>query len=173
MSNNPSQPLTAAGTPKLLPTAPIAGFFADPANNFAIATNIDVMGDAGLALLMKCTGQPTVPSDTLDGVPFPVKFYYAHMVELANQRTGEIESRVRLVLVSPEGETCSFVSQGVIDSLDLIRRFKGDGPYNPPLKVKVTRQKTRSQNIVLRLEFVPNEHAEAATVDHGGQGRKR
>lgn len=152
---------------RLSAETPIAKFFADPNNMHGVATNIDLTGDAGLALVMKCQSQPTVPTDSMLNVPFPCKYYYAHPVEMNDQRTGEVLDRVRLVLVSPEGETCSFVSQGVIDSLDIVRRFKGDGPYNPPVRFKVSRQATRRGNTVLRLEVAIDEAPAQSPVDSG------
>ena len=160
------QPANAlAGLQRLEPSTPIKAFFADPENRFGIATNIDLAGDEAFALVLKAQNQPTIPGESLEQTPFPVKYYYAHQVELTNQRTGEVEERTRLVLISPELETCSFVSGGVLDSLDLLRRFKGDGPYDPALRVMAARQKTRGGNVMIRLEYVPEKYSHAAAVD--------
>jgi len=166
---SPSQPNLSMQT-RLPSDSPIAQFFANPANRFGVASNIDVSGRAGLAIVLKCTSKPTVPAEELERTAFPVKYYYAHATEMTDQRTGEVTERVRLVLVSPEGETTSFVSFGVIHSLDTIRRYLGDGPYDPPLKVKVVRDKTRSGGEVAKLEMV--EDAEASEASTHGRRNK-
>lgn len=171
MSQSQQSQGALAGLSRIEPSTPIRGFFADPENRYGIATNLDLVGDAAFALVLKAQNQPTVPSESVEKTPFPVKYYYAHQVELTNQRTGEAEERTRLVLISPEHETCSFVSAGVLDSLDLLRRFKGDGPYDPPLRVMAARQKTRGGNTMLRLEYVPEGSPHAASMD--GSGKKK
>ncbi|HET6917663.1 MAG TPA: hypothetical protein VFH56_16370 [Acidimicrobiales bacterium] len=165
MSNSLNASNALAGLVRIEPSKPIKAFFADPENRFGIATNIDLVGDEAFALVLKAQNQPTVPTESVEQTPFPVRYYYAHQVELANQRTGEVEERTRLVLISPELETCSFVSGGILDSLDLLRRFKGDGPYDPPLCVLAARQKTRGGNTMLRLEYVPGSATDETAVD--------
>lgn len=135
----------------------IASFFADAANVGGVASNIPLTGREGLAMAMRCTSQPTVPGESVVLTPFPVRYYYAHGIELTDQRTGEVQSRVRIVFVSPEGETTSFASDGVLDSLDMIRRFIGDGPYDPPVRVRAVKVATRRGNTVTKLEVVDDE----------------
>ena len=130
----------------------IADFFCDPANANSVATNARESGREGLRLAMKAASQPTVPVEGAMQVPFPVRWYYCHSVPLVNQVTGEVDDRVRIVLISPDGETCSCCSTGVLDSLDLIRRYAGDGPYDPPLPVRFVESRTRQNRKILRLE---------------------
>lgn len=167
MSNvdQPNQQLTV-GT-RLTPDQSISRFFADPANASGVASNIPLTGRDGLAMAMRCTSQPTVPGEECVRVPFSVKYYYAHAVELTDQRTGEVQSKVRLVFVNPEGETTSFASDGVLDSLDMIRRFLGDGPYDPPLKIKAVKVATRRGNTVTKLELVENAPLDQPPANSG------
>lgn len=144
----------------------ISAFFADQVNANGVATNIRETGRAGLAMAMKATSQPTVPVEGARDIPFPMKWYYCHLVPLVNNATGEVDDRIRVVLISPEGETLACMSAGVIDSLDMIRRFEGDGPYDPPIPVRFTLQKTRSNRTVQRMEVVFDEPKPAGPADN-------
>lgn len=129
----------------------LTDYFGDPANKNGHASNLDLHGLEGVKMLTKLHGKADVGSDDIGNDTFPTKWFYAHLVELREQATGEVHDSIRLVLISPDKKTLSFVSNGAVDSLDLIRSCMGDGPYDPPLPIKVVRQKTRGGSTVLRL----------------------
>lgn len=81
------------------------------------------------------TKQPEQFKDT----PFECVHWSAKPITFASEDTGEAVRSARLVLVSPEGETLAFASQGALRSWDLIRTCRGDGPYNPPLRIVVAK----------------------------------
>lgn len=125
--------------------------FGKPENKNGTASNITLQGRDALAMMTKLHGKADLDADALGSDPFLMKHFFAHVVELRNQQSGELTESIRLVLIDPEGKTISFCSQGAVDSLDLIRSCLGDGPYDPPVKVRVVRQKTRGGATVLRL----------------------
>lgn len=168
MSTVPNQPNTPATMNADLSGRAIAEFFADPANAQGVATNIREKGREGLRLAMKASNQPTIPIEGATSISFKMKWYYCHSVPLVNQRTGEVDDRVRIVLISPEGETVSCCSTGVLDSLDMIRRFEGDGPYDPPVPVRFVETVTRQNRRILRLEVDYVDESKAT-----GKGRAR
>jgi hypothetical protein len=150
-TNEPAEPKVNLQTTTAVPIVKIKSFFADPQNVNGSATNLELAGVAGLQMLTKIHGKADYDADALDGKPFDMVHFYAHLVDLRSDKGGEIVPAIRVVLVNPARETLGFVSDGVVDSLDLIRSVLGDGPYDPPIPVRVVRQKTRGQNTVLRL----------------------
>ena len=162
----------AASTPNLADRS-IAEFFSDPANANSVATNAREKGREGLRLAMLASSQPTMPIDQATGKPFPMKWYYCHAVPLVNQQTGEVDDRVRIVLISPDGQTVSCCSTGVLDSLDMIRRYEGDGPYDPPIMVKFAEQRTRQNRKILRLEVCYGDEQNPPTADGARDQRRR
>jgi hypothetical protein len=60
-----------------------------------------------------------------------------------------------VVLVSADFKTLAFTSAGIVDSLDLIRAVKGEGPYDPAVGVTVHPVSTRSGRQMLRLRLAP------------------
>lgn len=169
MQENSSQANLAKAASADMSGRSIADFFSDPANVNAVATNARDSGREGLRLAMKAASQPTVLVEGAMQIAFPMRWYYCHAVPLVNQLTGEIEDRVRIVLISPEGETCSCCSTGVLDSLDMIRRYAGEGPYDPPLPVRFVESRTRQGRKILRLEVdfdAPTESPKQARPRH-------
>jgi hypothetical protein len=83
--------------------------------------------------------------------PFGIRYWHAKKVELANERTGELEAAIRLTFLDAAGRTLSFVSWGVVDSFDRLRQIHGDGPYDPPLRVLVASLTTKTKRTMVRL----------------------
>lgn len=93
------------------------------------------------------------PEQFLD-VPFPVKHWSAKPITLKSDDTGEMFRAVRLVLISPDGDTVSFASQGALKSWDLVRTVRGDGPYDPPLKIAMSKVNLGGKKFTWRLRPV-------------------
>lgn len=81
---------------------------------------------------------------------FPAKYYLAHVADFVAP-DGEILPMPRMVLIAPDGQTLSFVSEGAIRSMDLIRSLCGDDPWDPPLQISVVPRKTRRGFFTYRL----------------------
>jgi hypothetical protein len=85
-----------------------------------------------------CQPFEAIPVDGLD-----LKYWFCHRAEMVS-KTGEIITPVRTVLIDKGGNAFSFVSDGIARELDTLRTLFGDGPYTDPMKVKVSKIKTRS-----------------------------
>lgn len=85
--------------------------------------------------------------------PFLLRTWAAHKVEKPDEDTGEMKVYVRVVLLDPDGETLTFGSKGVVQSLDMIRTLRGDGPYDPPLKITVVRIALGGERQYLKLRL--------------------
>lgn len=147
------------------PLIPVETFFADAVHDNDVYTNIDLQGRDGLVRQMKVTSKCDIEGESLSEEPFAFSHFYAHVVYPMDAATGEVQRCVRVVLMSPGGQTTSFTSGGVIDSLDMIRRSLGDGPYDPPLMVKLARIKTRHKRTIFRLEVLPEPTADATPAN--------
>lgn len=90
------------------------------------------------------------PEQFLD-VPFPVKHWSAKPITLKSEDTGIDFRAVRLVLISPDSDTISFASIGALKSWDLVRTVRGDGPYDPPLRIAVSKVNLGGKKFTWRL----------------------
>ena len=86
--------------------------------------------------------------------PFHLVTWGVKRVVLQGENSGESIDHVRTVLIDKDGETLSFVSMGVLGSLDLIRALRGDGPYDPPIPIVVTEATTRNKFRVWKLRIL-------------------
>lgn len=86
--------------------------------------------------------------------PFNLRSWVAKKIELTDPETGTVSTAVRTSIFDNEGESMTFVSVGIIASLDLFRTLRGDGPYEPPIPVVVSQVKTRSGFSTLKLRPV-------------------
>lgn len=83
-----------------------------------------------------------------------LKWYYCHPVQIKGGTAGEVIDCIRTVLVTPSNEMLETVSDGVAGFVQDLRRFFGDGPIDPPQKVRVIRKQTRSKFHTILLEPV-------------------
>jgi hypothetical protein len=164
MSDQQSKDLAPVASTQGGQLVPVETYFADARHDNDVVTNLNLRGREGLVRQMKVTSAVDRDGESLSDTPFPVKWWYAHIVEPVDPSTGEVQRCIRVVLMSPAGETTSFTSTGVIDSLDMIRRSLGDGPYDPPLWVRLVRIKTRHKRTIFRLEAVeePTQNEDSA-----------
>lgn len=107
-------------------------------------------------------GEATREANQHFAEPFYLVTWAAKRIALQSEETSEASPHARVILIDPNGETLSFVSLGVLASLDLIRSLRGDGPYDPPIPVLVTEAKTRHGFRVYKLRIKPPEVAAPA-----------
>lgn len=89
--------------------------------------------------------------------PFLLRTWAAQKILLPKTDTREESENVRTILIDPQGDTLSFVSAGVVSSLDLLRTLLGDGPFDPPVPVTIKRIETGAGRQILKL--LPNLQA--------------
>jgi hypothetical protein len=79
----------------------------------------------------------------------------AKKVLIPNETTGDLTAAIRVTLIDKDRETLCFVSTGIAASLDLLRTFRGDGPYEPPIFVVFRQVKTRRGFATLKMRPAP------------------
>jgi len=98
-----------------------------------------------------------------DGI-FSVEHILSHPVEVTDKQTGEKIPTTRVVLIDPEGATCSFVSGGVMKSLQILADLYGVPPWKGGIKCRLVQFRTGIKNLMYRLdpidEVLPGETEE-------------
>lgn len=112
------------------------------ANRNLISTNFNGEGYAAAKFITDALASDSLRLDEASNTVFPTRYYLAHVCDYVAE-DGEVLTMPRVVLIGPAGETMAFVSEGAIRSLDLIRTLLGDGPWNPPLPIRVQPVPTR------------------------------
>lgn len=91
--------------------------------------------------------------------PFLLWTWFAKRVILLNEETGAPATCVRITLIDPTFATLHFVSNGITESLDMIRSLRGDGPYEPPLPVVFSEISTKPPRKMLRMRILREQRA--------------
>jgi len=133
---------------------PARSLMADDVPVGSYLLNFDPGADGSAELLY--VAEESATREALQHVerPFPLCWWLCKKIELPDAETGEARPMIRTVLISPDKETLSFVSVGVVGSLDLLRSLKGDGPYDPAVPVLVRMERTRGGFNMYRLRPV-------------------
>lgn len=102
------------------------------------------VGDADerFMLASMATGPDVLPGEDLIGQAFNLKFWFCHDAILNGDLPGEIIEALRVVLITDEGKSYSFVSDGIVQGLQQLVRYKGVGPWSPAPLLKVVKLKT-------------------------------
>ncbi len=104
--------------------------------------SLDTSTEEGKINLIKALGNADYSAEDLAKVPFPTENIVVHQVNIETEDGETIEAN-RTVLIGPDGQTASFVSQGVISSLRNIFAVFGLPPWKPPLALSVKEVRTR------------------------------
>lgn len=140
-----------AGNHDIRPALPALSALLGKADSSAgYVTNIKGEGMERAALITQSLSVPSHDLDSLNGEVFRAQYYLANVVDFISE-TGEIVPLPRIVLISPDGETLAFTSEGALRSFDLIRQLLGDGPWAPPLPISAVPIKTRRGYRTFRL----------------------
>jgi hypothetical protein len=145
----------ALAIPSVSDSARLSQLSADSVPVGSMAGNFNSQSPEFAALLFAVDEPATEDKADYMTKPFPVKWWAAKKTELVAERSGEVTAAVRVVLVSADLKTLAFTSAGIVDSLDLIRAVKGEGPYDPAVGVTVHPVSTRSGRQMLRLRLAP------------------
>jgi len=92
----------------------------------------------------------------LIGKEIAVEHIVAHSVEIVDEETGEVDEADRIVLVTPEGESYSCVSNGIRRSLTMLMALTGKmPPWKPALLLTIRQINTRRGRRTYILELAP------------------
>lgn len=146
-----TQPQTAIRLSEMV-AAPIASLLDDSVRDNSLLLGFDPKTPHGEALLFSMESDATEQPGDYSKDPFPVYSWGAKRVPLYDDMAREYVPVVRVVLMSRDGKTLAFTSDGIVASLDMIRALRGDGPWEPALNVVVREVKTRRGYRLYKLQ---------------------
>lgn len=89
------------------------------------------------------------------GQTFSIRDVVCHVVELPDTETGEVKRAVRTVLIGPDGSRIGAVSNGVLQSLEILSAAFGPPPWVDGLVVTLKEEKSKGGRKYYVLD--PNE----------------
>lgn len=92
--------------------------------------------------LLAAMGQADKKGDDLEKEPMLVSDVLLHKVTVTSE-SGDSADSIRTVLISPEGKTCAFVSEGIVSSLANVFQVFGEPTWDKPLSLQAVMVKTR------------------------------
>lgn len=92
--------------------------------------------------LLAAMGQADLKGDQLEKEPMEVSDVLLHKVSVTSD-SGDSVDYIRTVLISPDGKTCAFVSDGIVSSLENVMEVFGDPSWDKPLRLQAVMVKTR------------------------------
>lgn len=116
-----------------------------------IETSIDVTTKKGKMRAFSCMSSPGIRNDELKLTPFYIENYFCHNIEMTDEKTGDVISAKRTVLINPEGQTTAFVSSGAYTALQNLIDLFGPGPWKPAIPVLAKEVKTRKNFKTINL----------------------
>lgn len=130
-----------------------------------IYTSIDISTIDGKIMTQNCLSDSDYNLDDMKEKAYPIEHVLAHYVNINSDR-GSIQA-IRTVLVTADGETISFTSDGVIASLKRIFGLMGEPPWRPPLWMKAKEVRTRNGYRTINLMVVkpPEDKDAKQTID--------
>lgn len=106
--------------------------------------SIDVDSRAGKRMIINAQSPPYFQPDKLKGKVFKLVNWVAEVKSYTDTETRETRDAVTITMLDEKGRTCRFGSEAVTRSFDTIRAMYGDGPYTPPLFLRIEPYKTRN-----------------------------
>lgn len=95
-----------------------------------------------------------VPATDLEGKPFQVSDVVMEPVEFTNEKTGEIETTVRTIFITPDGQAYQVFSGPVFNAVKRLLSLIGEPSTWPePISVRLT-EEGRGTNRYLKLTLV-------------------
>lgn len=88
-------------------------------------------------LLTKALATADKKTRDVVNVPLSVTHYIAHIAEMTDEKTGEINQALRCVLICEDGSTVSSMSNGVLKTIAMLARINNFQPWNPPIRVMI------------------------------------
>lgn len=77
---------------------------------------------------------------------------YAEEITIVDQKTGEADNAIRIVLIDDKGEGYGCVSKGVFNAMKKVIAVNGPAPWNPPLTL-IPKSITTGTNKTTTLEM--------------------
>jgi len=117
-----------------------------------ITTNLDLSDPMHQRMLQRAR-RPDVPlAFGAVGEVFPTKWICRYSYKSEAKDGGEAATYWNLVLIAPDGRMIVSPSRHFAESLALVLAFRGLGPWDPPLKLKVVRASRGGEKGMLMVE---------------------
>lgn len=143
---------------------PLATMLADDYSGPTALAAIDLSTVDGKRLFVNLGSVPTLTPDRLKGKVFRLASWAAERRLFADQKTGEERWAVAVSLIDPDGLVVRFGSDAVCRALDRVRQAFGNGPYDPPLYVRIERVQTSSGRQTYSVVLVDESQYEPLEV---------
>lgn len=105
--------------------------------------------------LFNALEQADVLLNDVVGIEFELKDVYIHRYEKINEKTGEVEPRVRIILFDSEGKSYACGSFGIFNILRrMFEVFGTPNQWEQPLKVRVVKKDIKDNKKMLSLELI-------------------
>lgn len=103
--------------------------------------------------LYNAMSNPTKKMKEVIGQTILAKDVFCEMITMTDEKTGEVTTAPRVVIIDKDGNSYQAVSYGIFNSLKRIFQVFGVPTWNEPLSVRV-KQLSSGKNIVLTLEVI-------------------
>lgn len=105
-----------------------------------------------MVLALAATTGGAESGQDLVGGEFAFVHWYVHPVDIVDEKTGEVVTCPRVVLIDKDGTAVQFVSHGVYQSLRVILQYIGFGQLSEPRRVAIKQKSTRKGRRILYLQ---------------------
>lgn len=106
------------------------------------------------SMLFNAVQNPDKRLSDIVGETIEIKHVLAEMVELPNEKTGEMNTAPRIVFIDPKGTSYVSVSVGIYNSVRKVFQVFGEpSTWDKPLKVKV-KQINKADKRILTIEVL-------------------
>lgn len=86
----------------------------------------------------------SMPLDDMVGKTITISDVILQPTEVADNATGELENRTRIVLITPEGDAYGCMSTGVETSIKNLFGIVGTPPWEPAITMEVAKKQGRN-----------------------------
>lgn len=117
-------------------------------------SSVDIKTRAGKRMFLNSQSPPSFQPDQLRGKVFRLVHWIGEPRIFHDETTGEDRLAVSITLIDPDGRTARFGSEAVTRALDVVRTLYGNGPYEPPLYIRVEPYRTKNQRNSYTLQEV-------------------
>lgn len=122
-----------------------------------LMSSIDLSTRAGKRFFLNAKSPPSFQPDALRGKVFRLVNWIGELRKFHDDETGEDRDAVSVTMIDPDGRTARFGSEAVTRALDVIRTLYGNGPYEPPLFIRVEPYRTKNSRNSYTLQEVDPE----------------
>ena len=86
------------------------------------------------------------------GKQINITWFYAHEIQMEDDKTGEVITATRVVLIDKAMTAVAFVSKGIAKDLVPIIQLFGIKPYDPPVPVTLRQFQVGGRNMMYSLQ---------------------